>query len=355
MLESPGSWVADFSTNDYLGLARSPLSGGEAASHSGSGGSRLLGGNSREIELLERELADYYGAGDSLVFNSGYDANLGCLSSIPQRGDLVFYDELSHASIRDGLSLSRAKSVKFAHNDLEDLRERMRRIREAGTFDQVYVVTESVFSMDGDRPDLGELLELCSELNALLILDEAHRWDLHDSTQKYPRYTEHPNLFLRLVTFGKAMGLHGAAVLCNRDLKDYLINFARSFIYTTALPPGLATDLSRIHREAREGRLQPRIESLKRVIVFFQEQAGRRGLMGRIVETESAVQSLRVGGVARTRELAELLRDSGYFVKPIYAPTVPEGTERLRICLNSLHTFAELERLWDIVAEYLSE
>lgn len=304
---------------------------------------------------MERELAQYYEAQASLVFNSGYDANLGCLSSIPQRGDLVFFDELSHASIRDGLSLSRAKTVKFAHNNLDDLRQRIRRTRDKGTFDQVYVVTESVFSMDGDRPDLKRLLELCTEQNALLILDEAHRWDLHDRAAERLDYPGHPNLFLRLVTFGKALGLHGAAVLCGRDLREYLINFARSFIYTTALPPGLSTQLSQIHRLAREGQLQPRIESLRRVIAFFGEQARRRGLSDRIIESQSAIQGLIIGDLSRTRELAELLKERGYFLKPIYSPTVPAGTERLRICLNSLHTFAELERLLDITAEYLSK
>lgn len=361
-LPSESDGLVDFSSNDYFGLARFPLTvrtSDPPLLMRGSGGSRLLGGNSSEMERLEEELAVYYGSPDSLVFNSGYDANLGLLSSIPGKGDWVLYDERVHASIRDGLRLSLSRSHKFRHNDLEDLSRQLTRILRRPDFVSgetlIYVVTESVFSMDGDSPDLDGMLGLCRETGALLLLDEAHRWEVHDRDLPADPWRSDPHLLVRLVTFGKAMGLHGAAVLCSSEIKQYLVNFARSFIYTTALPEEQAYRLREAHGLAAEGRLQPRVLELRERIAFFAQESTRLGIDELLIEPGAAIQCLILGDIERTRELSHILSTKGFFVKPIWAPTVPAGSERLRICLNSLHTFAELEGILGTIAGYLSE
>ncbi|MEM7186769.1 MAG: aminotransferase class I/II-fold pyridoxal phosphate-dependent enzyme [Bacteroidota bacterium] len=240
--------LIDFSSNDYLGFSRSSdineralaILNNEGNLKNGATGSRLLTGNHELYTRAEQRIAHFHSSDTALIFNSGYDANLGLLGSIGLRGDVLLYDELCHASIRDGLQLGKANSYKFKHNDLNDLRAVTARVLNDQKNDgQVYVVTESVFSMDGDSPNLNELCQWCEEKEYRLIVDEAHAvgvagpkgaglmdtWGLTDK------------VFARIVTFGKALGVHGAAVLCGHELREFLINFARSFIYTTGLPP----------------------------------------------------------------------------------------------------------------------
>ena len=223
----------DFCSNDYLGIARRNLLQVDSKLHSGSTGSRLLTGNYPLIEEVESFIAAFHGAKASLIFNSGYDANLGLLSSIPQRGDTVLYDSLSHASIRDGIRLSFAESFSFQHNDLDDLEMKLK--KEAN---RVFVVTESVFSMDGDICPLREIVELTERYGANLIIDEAHATGVigerGEGLAQQLNLEDH--VFARLHTFGKACGSHGAAVLGSPNLKSYLVNFARPLIYSTALP-----------------------------------------------------------------------------------------------------------------------
>jgi len=250
--------LVDFSSNDYLGFAENEtiyantfqLSLTKNISQNGASGSRLLSGNHPLYKELEEYLAKFHKTKSALVFNSGYDANIGFFSAVPQRTDIIFFDEYIHASIRDGIKMSNAKSYKFKHNDLEDLIlgiERSRNAIQANENVEFYIVTESVFSMDGDSPDLKKLAEFSTKEGLHLIVDEAHAIGVfgQNGAGLVQELGIEKQLFARIITFGKALGCHGAAILGSEELKTFLINFARSFIYTTGLPPhSVATILS---------------------------------------------------------------------------------------------------------------
>ena len=229
----------DFSSNDYLGLAFSiPLQEkikqavSEASKQLGSTGSRLLTGNSSYTEELENTLANYFKGEAALLFNSGYSANTGLLSCIAKREDTIVYDQYCHASIRDGIKLSTSKSYGFKHNDLEDLSKKL-----ANAKGNRYVVVESIYSMDGDFALLKEIETICKLNKALLIVDEAHSTGICGKNGEGYCVQEGIATFARVHTFGKAAGYHGACIIGSAKLKEYLINFSKPLIYTTALPP----------------------------------------------------------------------------------------------------------------------
>ena len=235
--------LVDFSSNDYLGFSREKwisdrtkeILNQNDLSNSATG-SRLLTGNHILYKKLEEQLCNFHNSEAALVFNSGYDANLGFFSAVPQRGDYVFYDELVHASIRDGIQLGNAKAYKFKHNDISDLKSKLILLRSQTPETVIYIVTESVFSMDGDSPDLNALAALCDSNNYYLVVDEAHAIGVFGNGLCQELKVE-TKVFARIITFGKALGSHGAAILGSKALKQYLVNFARSLIYTTALTP----------------------------------------------------------------------------------------------------------------------
>ena len=239
---SPQNERIDFSSNDYLGFAKNPIIFKQVQEdldsylpNNGSTGSRLLSGNFDFHEALESQMAAFFNAEAALLFNSGYDANIGLLSSVPQRGDCIFYDENSHASIRDGIRLSHAKSYRFKHNDLDDLRQK---IEKTGTGNQGYLVVESIYSMDGDAAPLSGFAEISKAYDLNLIVDEAHSTGVYGSEGQgmVNDLGLSALVFARIYTFGKALGCHGAAIVGDALLIQFLINFARSFIYTTAMP-----------------------------------------------------------------------------------------------------------------------
>ena len=243
----------DFASNDYLGLAQSETIFKETHAYliqnnylqNGATGSRLLSGNHKLYQETEDYIAQFHQSETALIFNSGYDANLGFFSSVPQRNDIILYDELSHASIRDGISLSNAKAYKFNHNDFEDLEHKIIKFKKEIQENKsvLYIVTESVFSMDGDCPNLEELVQLSERCGCYLVVDEAHALGVFGSAEisggegLVQMLGIQNQVFARIMTFGKGLGCHGAAILGTEELKSYLINFARSFIYTTGLPP----------------------------------------------------------------------------------------------------------------------
>jgi 8-amino-7-oxononanoate synthase len=241
--------LIDFASNDYLGFANSEEIFNQTHDYllennikiNGATGSRLISGNHNLYQKTEDFIANFHQSETALIFNSGYDANVGFFSSVPQRNDIILYDELCHASIRDGIQMSNAKSYKFQHNDFNHLEKVIisqleTRNPKPETF---YVVTESVFSMDGDSPNLEELVNLCEKYNCYLVIDEAHALgvfgDLGEGLIQYQGLQD--KVFARIITFGKGLGCHGAAILGSQELKTYLVNFARSFIYTTGLSP----------------------------------------------------------------------------------------------------------------------
>ena len=233
----------DFASNDYLGLSQSDIIFNTVHQfliengiiQNGATGSRLLSGNHKVYQKAEDYIAQFHQSESALIFNSGYDANVGFFSSLPQKGDLILYDELCHASIRDGIQLSNAKAYKFIHNDFEDLERLI--LRNQNT--TIYIVTESVFSMDGDAPNLEELVQLSEKQGCFLVIDEAHALGVYGDKGEglVQMLNLQEQVFARIMTFGKGLGCHGAVVLGSQNLKQYLVNFARSFIYTTGLSP----------------------------------------------------------------------------------------------------------------------
>ncbi|MBI6117187.1 aminotransferase class I/II-fold pyridoxal phosphate-dependent enzyme [Salegentibacter maritimus] len=359
VLNSSSSLI-DFSSNDYLGLASSDKIYHKAHDvlkqhnilYNGATGSRLLSGNHKLYALTENLLAEFHQTDAALVFNSGYDANLGFFASVPQRGDFIFYDELAHASIRDGIAISHAKAYKFQHNSIESLQNRLLKIdKQEGA--AIYIVTESVFSMDGDMAPLEELAKVAEKFNAFLIVDEAHASGIFGEKGQglVQELGIQHKVFARINTFGKAPGCHGAVILGSKSLKDYLINFSRSFIYTTALPPHSVATILVVYRELYRGISQ--IQSLKNNIHYFREQVVKNNLESAFLESKSAIQSCIIPGNDQVQYVAQNINKEGFDVKPILSPTVPKDKERLRFCIHAFNSEEEINRVLKILAKLL--
>lgn len=339
--------MTDFSSNDYLGFAGSKdIAEGvqkelTALSHiNGSTGSRLLSGNFELHEAVEASLALFFKAQSALLFNSGYDANIGLLSSVPQRGDRIFYDELCHASIRDGIRLSHASAYGFRHNDMEDLNKKFQKTNsEKGN---VYLVVEAVYSMDGDLAPLVQFAQFAADKSIRLIVDEAHATGVFGEmgTGLTASLGLEPYVFARVHTFGKSMGCHGAAVLGSRDLRQYLVNFARSFIYTTALPQHSVLTIKHALLQLKQTRA---IEQLLLNIAEFKRVVHSLGMDHLFLKSSSPVQSCLLSPPERVKEISQRLMDRNFDVRPILSPTVPKGQERIRFCLHSYNTYQEIQ------------
>lgn len=348
--------LVDFSSNDYLGFSISEeiyertnsLLSSENLKVNGAKGSRLLTGNHSLYLKTEELLSTLYNQEAALIFNSGYDANLGLLSSIPQRGDIILYDELIHASLRDGISMSHAKSYKFKHNEIQDLAslcKRLNKNRHVSNAEpiEIYVVTESVFSMDGDSPDINALASFCQENNLKLIVDEAHALGIYGLGLVNQLKLE-DKVFATILTFGKGLGCHGAAILGSKLLKEYLVNFSRSFIYTTALPPhSVATIYSALQQLKCEiEKEDSEIQKLNSNILFFKNEIKQLDLDKHFIESNSAIQCCILSGNEKVKNCSEALIKEGYDLKAILSPTVLEGKERLRFCLHSYNSEKEI-------------
>lgn len=338
----------DFASNDYLGFSRSEIIF-NATHHyltdhnilqNGATGSRLLSGNHQTYAAAETFLANFHQSESALIFNSGYDANVGFFSAVPQRGDLILYDELCHASIRDGMQLSKAKSYKFKHNDGEDLEILLQRFKTDSR--EIYIVTESVFSMDGDCPDIEELIVLAEKYNALLVIDEAHALGVFGEKGEGMLQSLHlqDRVFARIMTFGKGLGCHGAAVLGAEKLKTYLVNFARSFVYTTGLSPHSVATILIAYQQLETERQT--VNQLRENIIHFNQQKHLLGIKPMFVRSKSAIQSAIIPGNDNVKSIAGKLQEAGFDVKAILSPTVPEGQERLRFCLHSFNSKEEI-------------
>jgi len=344
--------LIDFCSNDYLGFARSAFLkdkiDGEIKQtgiiSNGSTGSRLLTGNSRYAEELEQYLASLYDCEAALIFNSGYDANIGLFSSLAQRGDTIITDELVHASIIDGARLSYANRYIFKHNDPASLQKKLEHAKG-----NCYVAIESVYSMDGDTPPIREISDLTEKHSANLIVDEAHAVGLYGLGLVDKEIKD--RVFARVVTFGKALGCHGAVVLGSQLLKDYLVNFARSFIYTTG--PTLhqlasikvALELL-MHSSAV-------IESLKDNITLFKQNL-HPAAKNMLIFSNSAVQCVLCNNNETAKQMAAGLQNAGLDVRAILSPTVPAGGERIRICLHSFNTPVEIYLLTNFINNFIN-
>lgn len=359
-LAEPNSRI-DFSSNDYLGFSGNGKIFEDAhelllnlhITSNGATGSRLISGNHLLYSEAEDVISKFHEAESVLLFNSGYDANVGLFSSVPQKGDTVLYDEYIHASIRDGMRLSLAKAYKFGHNDLSDLERLLKKATSDADRGEVYVVTESVFSMDGDSPDLEAMAEMSQKYKARLIVDEAHALGVFGLKGEglVQQLGLQDRVFARVMTFGKGLGCHGAAILGAPQLREYLVNFARSFIYTTGLPPhSLATILSAYNFLENHTENQA---ALKNIVSFFTSEVERLQLKS-FIYSESAIHCVVVPGNERVKNISSVLQQNNFEVKAILSPTVPQGQERLRFCLHSYTTQEQVTQVLELLTALLS-
>jgi len=330
------SGMIDFHSNDYLGFAKENFSINESGG--GSTGSRLIAGTSAEAIRCEKVLADHFTCEAALVFNSGYDANLGLFSSLPQKGDVILYDEEIHASVRDGIRLSFANSYSFKHNDVFDLQQKLERFQG-----NIYVAIESLYSISGQLAPLEQIVEVCQLRGAWLIVDEAHAVGIYGEKGRGLAHDFREKIFARLITFSKAFGSHGAAVLGSQQLKNYLVNFARSFIYTTALPPA---SYDRIAAAVGSELIRERNEMLKENIAYLRRHLNEFELLS---HATSPIQSIRITDRSVLNEIVAGCLKSNLAVKAIFTPTVKKENECLRISVHAFNTKDEISKLCELI------
>jgi 8-amino-7-oxononanoate synthase len=340
-----------FCSNDYLGLANHPqivaaFKEGADRFGVGSGAAHLITGHSYAHQALEEELADFVGSERALLFSTGYMANLGVVTALTGRGDEVLEDRLNHASLLDAASLSAARLVRYAHNDMLALQRKL----SASRARQQLIATDGVFSMDGDRALLSPLQQLAQQYDAWLLVDDAHGFGvLGDRGRGWCAEqlgAEQENLVL-MATLGKALGTAGAFVAASESVIETLIQRARTFIYTTAAPPALAWATRTALRLVREG--DDRRERLRSNIAYFRHGATELGVP--LMPSDTAIQPVPVGAAGAALALSETLRQRGVLVTAIRPPTVPHGGSRLRITLSANHRREQLDSLLAALAE----
>ena len=331
----------DFWSNDYLGFARIPTDTGPYPSI--ASGSRLISGDSEQVHGLEARIAAFHGYPTALLFGSGYTANVGLLSCLARRTDTIVYDALIHASLRDGIRLSHGRGRRWEHNSPEGAAAAIRDARSDG---EVFVVTESRFSMDGDTAPLKALAEVCQELGAHLIVDEAHSIGIDGpyGAGLVAALGLQEQVFATVVTYGKAPGRSGAAVLGSPQLRDYLINTSRPFVFTTGPRP---EQLAGIHSAYDLLQQQQEVvrQQLAAVTQHFSTSAFYTRIQGPGERCAGPIQIVYPRGKAAVMELEEAVREDGYLIKAIRSPTVASGEERLRICLHAFNTLEEVDGL----------
>lgn len=343
----------DFTSNDYLGLAESDELRQAAANAVargipiGAGGSRLLRGNHEEHEALEAEAATYFGAESALYFGAGYTANFAMFSTLPQRGDLVLHDELIHASVHEGMRRGRAECESIPHNDAGAFDARLRKWRASGARGRPWIAIESVYSMDGDSPNLDDMLAVATRHDAILVIDEAHATGVvgPDGRGLAAAFEGRPDV-ITLHTCGKALGTVGGFVLAPKIVREFLVNRARPFIFATAPSPLIAA-VTRAALQVSFTRPQRR-ERLAQLIDFADSELRRR--CG-ITSSGSHIIPIIVGADRRAVALAASLQRRGFDVRAIRPPTVPEGTARLRVALTASLDEGVIAALFDGLAE----
>ncbi|MDR3464480.1 MAG: 8-amino-7-oxononanoate synthase [Xanthobacteraceae bacterium] len=343
----------DFTSNDYLGLAESDelrQAAAEAVARGvpvGAGGSRLLRGNHAEHEALEQEAADYFGAETALYFGAGYTANVAIFATLPQRGDIVLHDELIHASVHEGMRRGRAEIASVPHNDAAAFDARLRQWRAGGGRGRPWLAVESVYSMDGDSPDLAALMAVADRHEATLVIDEAHATGVAGPQGRgLAAALEGRDNVITLHTCGKALGTVGGFVLAPRVVRDFLVNRARPFIFATAPSPLIAA-ITRSALAISRTRPERRERLAARVAFAARELERRCGL----VSSGSHIVPIIVGADRTAVALAGSLQCRGFDVRAIRPPTVAEGTARLRIALSASLDEAVIAALFDGLAE----
>jgi len=339
----------DFCSNDYLGLAGHPRLA-EAAQKAteklgaGSSASRLLSGDLEIHHQLEDKTARLKGKESAVIFNSGYQANVGIISCLCRASDAVFSDRLNHASIVDGIRLSGAKLFRFHHNDVEHLESLLE--EKSGSFNETFIITETVFSMDGDIAKLGRMVELKERFGCKMIVDEAHATGIFgkDGSGMVSQEGLTDRIDFIMGTFSKALGSFGAYVACSERMAEFLINSCRSFIYSTALPPAVvAANLAALELlEAEPFRRKVLLENAE----YFRGELGKKAFD---FKGSSQIVPLIVGDDEKAVKLSAALQDKGYWCLPIRPPTVPEGRSRLRFSVTYDHSREVLRDLVELI------
>jgi len=365
MLQSPqaphitvdGKSYLSFCSNDYLGLANHPqliaaLQQGAQQHGVGAGAAHLVSGHGATHHQLEHELASFVGKPAALLFSTGYMANLGIVQALVGKGDTVFADKFNHASLNDAMQLSRATVKRYRHNDMAQLASLLEQCENTSSSRRVgrkLVITDAVFSMDGDLAPLPELLALCEQHDAWLLIDDAHGFGVLGAQGRgsLAHFGIASERVICMATLGKAAGVFGAFVAAEQVVIDTLVNHARSYVYTTATPPALASALLESLQQIANGDgLRGHLQRL-----IAQLRGGLRGLPWPVMPSATAIQPLLVGGNQAALDLSEGLRERGIWVAAIRPPTVPQGTARLRITLSAAHHAADVTRLIETLHE----
>lgn len=351
-LRTEGRNYLNFSANDYLGLSQHPhiiraWQQGAARYGVGAGGSGHITGYHPAHAEFEQRLASWLGYPRALLFISGFAANQAIIAAMMAKNDVIYADKLSHASLLEAAALSPATLRRFAHNQPDSLGRLFARPHQG----EALVVTEGIFSMDGDQAPLAALQAVSRQHGGWLLVDDAHGVGVIGEEGRGSCWQQKVMPELLVVTFGKAFGVSGAAVLCQNDTADYLLQFARHLVYSTAMPPAQACALDAALTCIQQG--NDLREQLKSAIRLFRQGARERGL--NIAASETAIQPLIVGDEARTLKLAEMLRQQGCWVTAIRPPTVPPGTARLRITLSAAHQPEDIERLLEVLHDAMGQ
>ncbi|QOW09597.1 pyridoxal phosphate-dependent aminotransferase family protein [Kaistella flava (ex Peng et al. 2021)] len=345
---NPEKQGIDFYSNDYLGLAQNAtfqeilLKEINQQPHllKGATGSRLISGNSNFTMEVEAYIANKHKVESALLLPSGFVANVALFSAIPQRGDIVLMDEFIHRSVRDGLRLSNAKRSKFAHNDLDHLEKLLKEAKG-----NCFIAVESLYSMEGDFAPLEKLTELAERYNAFLIVDEAHAFGVF-GYGLVAQKNLHKKVFATVVTYGKGMGMHGAAILGNQTMISYLVNFSSPVIYTTGSNDFHAMSIKKGYQFLENNsnlsqKLQENISEFRKIN------------LPTLSDVQSPIQILPMRNISSAKKLQQHLENKGFLTFAAVAPTVKEGEERLRICLHSFNSKEEINQLTTIIKEFI--
>ena len=353
-----GQWLVNFASNDYLGLSQNKkiqqaIIQGIREFGAGAGASHLVSGHFSCHDEVERKLAKLLGFEKSLFFSSGYMANMAVIGGLIKRGDAVFCDKLNHASLNDAAVLSRAKVYRFNHLDLSSLERQIKRSEEKNK----WIISDGVFSMDGDIADIDGLLGLCHKYNAYLFIDDAHGYGVLGNNgqgifeQNNQKMWSKKDLsrVIYMITLGKSVGVSGAMVSAKKNIVDLLVQKSKPYIYTTASIPALAKGVSASLDLIFHGQMLRK--KLKRNIELFRYSIKNKGLL---LDSITAIQPLMIGNANKALRIAEALKKSGLYVPAIRPPTVPMNTSRLRVSLSASHKRADILHLSNIINQVMN-
>ncbi|HGN0151048.1 TPA: 8-amino-7-oxononanoate synthase [Proteus mirabilis] len=347
-----GDKYVNFSGNDYLGISQHPdvIQAWQRGANEygvGSGGSGHITGFTQAHQQLEQQLADWLGYDHALLFSSGYSANQGVIATLLEKEDAIIADKLCHASLMEAAILSPASLWRFLHNSAPSLSQRLHKT----SANKSLVVTEGVFSMDGDKAPLAAMAEISQQHQAWLMVDDAHGIGVLGKEGKGSCHEAGIKPELLIATFGKAFGISGAAVLCNKATAEFFEQYSRHLIYSTSMPPAQAVALHaalKVIKQDDEGR-----EYLQQLISFFRQ--GVSSLPVTLLSSQTAIQPLIIGDELRCQQLSDYLQREGFWVKAIFPPTVPPHSARLRITLTTRHQISDIAMLIELLHGFFNQ